>query len=152
MPYHIKQATIHDLDLLVPLFDGYRVFYQQASDPAAARAFLHARFEHNQSVVFLAIDSDNPALAQGFTQLYPSFSSVSLKRLWILNDLFVAPDSRGLGIGEALLQAAEAFSLATQAKGLVLSTAKTNVVAQHRYHKAGWLQDEEFLSYSRYHQ
>jgi len=31
----------------------------------------------------------------GFAQLYPSFSSVSMKRLWILNDLFVSSEARG---------------------------------------------------------
>ena len=34
----------------------------------------------------MAFDGDNPI---GFVQLYPSFSSVSMMRSWVLNDLFV---------------------------------------------------------------
>ena len=83
----IVRAERDDLDDLVPLFDGYRQFYGQRSDLAAARAFLRERIERDESVIYLAYTE--PGEAAGFTQLYPSFSSVSLKPLWILNDLYV---------------------------------------------------------------
>ena len=70
----IRQAVLADLDAVVTLFDAYRQFYGQASDGVAARTFLQARFEHGQSVVLLA---ESQGQAVGFTQLYPSFSSVS---------------------------------------------------------------------------
>ncbi len=85
----VRQATIGDLELLVPLFDAYRQFYRKASDMALARQFLLERFQHNQSVIFLALQQDGAAL--GFTQLYPSFSSTAAARIFILNDLFVVP-------------------------------------------------------------
>ena len=59
----------------------------------------------------------------GFTQLYPSFSSISMRRIWILNDLFVAEDRRGRGAAQRLLDAAKAYAVETNAKGLALSTA-----------------------------
>src|SRR5207302_1364805 len=62
----------------------------------------------------------------GFVQLYPSFSSAAARRIWILNDLFVAPAARRRGIGRALLQAARDHGVATGAKRLVLSTAASN--------------------------
>src|SRR5579872_290200 len=102
----IRQATVLDLDLLVPLFDAYRQFYRQPSEPERARRFLRERFEHNQSVIFLALDG---ATAAGFTQLYPSFSSGAMARIFILNDLFVDPGARGSGVGSALLQAAAEY-------------------------------------------
>ena len=71
----VRQAALADLDLVAPLFDAYRQFYGRASDLAAATAFLRDRFGHGQSVIFLALDGAEPV---GFTQLYPSFSSVSL--------------------------------------------------------------------------
>src|SRR5436190_18552595 len=94
-----RQATVDDLDLLVPLFDSYRQFYRQPSEPERARRFLLERFEHNQSVIFLAFEG---AGARGFTQLYPSFSSGAMARIFILNDLFVAPEARARGAGSAL--------------------------------------------------
>lgn len=104
----INQVTIHELDELVTLFDNYRLFYQQPSDVEAAKIFLRERIEKNESVIFLAKDDSGNAL--GFTQLYPTFSSVRMVREWILNDLFVADNARKLGVADALMQAAETFA------------------------------------------
>ena len=79
----IKMATIDDVEIIVPLFDDYRIFYNQQSDQAAGKHFLEERMTRYESVIFLAFNDAAPA---GFTQLYPIFS-VSLKRSWILNDL-----------------------------------------------------------------
>jgi len=93
----VRQATTADLDALVPLFDAYRVFYRKTSDPELARTFLAERLSRNQSVVFLALRGNGAAV--GFTQLYPSFSSAAAAPVFILNDLFVAPDARRNGRG-----------------------------------------------------
>ena len=141
----IVRATRAELADLVPLFDGYRQFYGQRSDLAAARAFLGDRLERSESVIYLAYTG--PREAAGFTQLYPSFSSVSLKPLWILNDLFVRPDIRRGGVGRALLERARQHAVETGAKGLVLSTGVTNKAAQTLYESCGWLRDDEFFQY-----
>jgi GNAT superfamily N-acetyltransferase len=141
------RAEVDDLDALVPLFDGYRVFYGQSSDPEGARAFLADRLKRGESVVFLAV-AGGPIV--GFIQLYPSFSSVSMRRLWILNDLFVAPETRRSGAGRALLARAERWAKETGAKGLILTTAVTNLAAQRLYEAAGWTKDDEFAHYTRY--
>lgn len=140
----IARAGPKDLDDLVPLFDGYRQFYGQRSDPAAARAFLSDRIDRDESVIYLAHTGREPA---GFAQLYPSFSSVSLKTLWILNDLFVRPDVRRGGVGRALLERARKHAIETGAKGLVLSTGVENKLAQTLYESCGWQRDDEFLQY-----
>jgi GNAT superfamily N-acetyltransferase len=148
----VVTATVDDLSLLVPLFDGYRQFYRQTSDPEGAHRFLAAHFAHGTSVIFLAlrVTIQGERSACGFTQLYPSFSSVSLKPLWILNDLFVAPDARRLGVGRALLSHARAFAVSTGARGLTLQTAVDNSFAQALYEGAGWQRDEQFYSYNLY--
>jgi hypothetical protein len=79
-------AHVEHLQEVSKLFDRYRVFYKQSSDIEAAKAFLQERFQKHDSIIFVALDNE---LIVGFTQLYPSFSSVSMKRAWILNDLFV---------------------------------------------------------------
>src|SRR2546426_2495476 len=141
----IVRAARNDIDDLVALFDGYRQFYGQRSDPAAARAFLSQRIERDESVIYLAYPGTREAA--GFTQLYPSFSSVSLKPLWILNDLFVRSDVRRGGVGRALLERARQHAVETGAKGLVLSTGATNEAAQTLYESCGWLRDDEFFQY-----
>lgn len=140
----VRQATVADLDLLVPLFDGYRQFYRQQSDPERARRFLLERFEHNQSVIFLALQD---AEAVGFTQLYPLFSSTLLARIFILNDLFVSPESRRAGAASALLQAAAEYGKRVGAVRLGLSTEVTNETAQAVYEKLGWKRETLFRVY-----
>ncbi len=103
---HIISVTPNEVGLVAPLFDQYRVFYRQPSDPALAQAFIAERVANRESVIFLALQDGEPV---GFTQLYPSFSSVSARRTWILNDLYVVPSCRGQGVGSALLERARAM-------------------------------------------
>jgi GNAT superfamily N-acetyltransferase len=140
----IRQATAADLDLLVPLFDAYRQFYCQPHEPERARCFLLDRFSNNQSVIFLAF-ADSAAV--GFTQLYPSFSSGAMARIFILNDLFVVPEARRCGAGSALLHAAAEYGRRVGAVRLVLSTEVTNTTAQSLYETTGWKRDIVFCVY-----
>jgi GNAT superfamily N-acetyltransferase len=141
----IIKATKNELEELTPLFNSYRVFYKQASSPEAARAFLSQRFEENDSVIFMAVDEEDNGL--GFTQLYPSYSSVSMQRTYILNDLFVAEYARNKGVGEALMNAAKQFAIAEDSKGLTLETEVDNP-AQHLYERLGWKKDTDKFHYT----
>lgn len=141
----IVQAGLQHLDALVPLFDAYRVFYEQESDVEKAEAFLRERLTGLESIIFLAFQGDKPS---GFTQLYPSFSSVSLARIWILNDLFVTPESRGKGTAAALLQRAATFAENAGALRLSLATQVENVTAQRLYERLGWQREDGFYHYS----
>jgi GNAT superfamily N-acetyltransferase len=141
-----RQATIFDLDILVPLFDAYRQFYRKPSDAGLARRFLRDRFEHSESIIFAAVRPDGSAV--GFTQLYPSFSSASAARIFILNDLFVSPEARRRRVGALLLNAAAQFGREMGAVRLTLSTELTNVTAQALYEGEGWTRQEEFLVYN----
>ncbi|WP_141992912.1 GNAT family N-acetyltransferase [Bacillus sp. B4EP4a] len=134
----LQKATLHELESLTELFDLYRVFYEQASDPGRAREFLRERLTNGESVVFMAYDEGNPI---GFVQLYPSFSSVSMMRSWVLNDLFVKESARKKGFGEELLNAAITFARETGAKGVSLETGKDNVNAQKLYEKIGFVRE-----------
>jgi GNAT superfamily N-acetyltransferase len=148
----VVRATIDDLPQIVPLFDAYRQFYKAPSDLEGARRFIQAHFEQQTSVIFLAFGTNEQGARQawGFTQLYPSFSSVSMKRLWILNDLFVAPEARRAGVGRALLERARQFAEETHAKGLTLQTAIDNYTAQAVYEAMGWQRETEFYAYDLY--
>jgi ribosomal protein S18 acetylase RimI-like enzyme len=142
----VRRATAADLEAVAPLFDGYRQFYRRPPDLAAARAFLAERFARDDSVIFVAtIDGDSRPV--GFTQLYPVFSSVSLGRAWILNDLFVDPGARGRGVGEALLERARRHGIETGALYLELATEQTNRLAQRLYERLGWVRERRFDHY-----
>ena len=140
----VLKATIEHLEQLTPLFDSYRQFYDKPTDIDGARTFLKARFDNLESTIFIALDDTNEAL--GFTQLYPNFSSVSMKRDYLLNDLFVAAKARGNGVGKALLLKAQAFAKTENSKGIMLETGFDNP-AQHLYEKLGFKKDVEVFHY-----
>ena len=141
----VVQAGLQHLDELTQLFDSYRQFYRQASDTSGAKAFLHERLSQGDSVVFIAFLDGKPA---GFTQLYPSFSSVSMAQIWILNDLFVAQHARRSGVAKALMERAASFGKETGAARLTLTTEVTNEQAQALYEALGWKKDTSFYTYS----
>ena len=142
----VQQATAADVASVAPLFDAYRQFYHQPADLDGARAYLTERLSRGESVVFWAqLDDGTPA---GFTQLYPIFSSTTMQRAWLLNDLFVAPAARQAGVGRALLQRAHAFAQETHAKELMLQTAVDNIPAQRLYESLGWQRDNDYYVYT----
>ena len=142
----VRQAERSDLPEIVPLFDAYRVFYEKPSDLAAAEAFLEARFESGDSTILLACPDG--AAPVGFTQLFPSYSSVLMRRIFILGDLFVVPAGRRLGAGRALLEAAHEFSREAGAARVSLRTALTNAPAQQLYRAMGYERDELFHAFN----
>ncbi|MCA9042750.1 MAG: GNAT family N-acetyltransferase [Planctomycetaceae bacterium] len=141
----IAHADIEQLDILVPLFDAYREFYGRPTECAAARAFLSKRLSNGDSHILLAVDEAGAGL--GFAQLYPSFSSVAMQRVWILNDLFVVPEFRQHGIGRLLLLAAANVGKATDAVRIDLATAKDNFAAKSLYESIGYELDTAFDHY-----
>jgi ribosomal protein S18 acetylase RimI-like enzyme len=145
----IREATADDLSRVAVLFDAYRVFYGQTSNPHVAQFYLSERMRRNESKIFLAIDTDSHQTI-GFTQLYPGFSSLRVGRIWILEDIFVRSDARRGGVGDALMIKAEAFAKESGAIGVTLSTAVTNANAQRLYEKRGYERETDFLYYSLY--
>lgn len=141
----VRQADLTSLPAAAMLFNAYRVFYEQPSDLEGAEAFLKARITNKESILYIAYKGENPV---GFTQLYPSFTSVGMKPIWILNDLYVNADARKMGVGEALIEKAKSLGRETGAKRVVLETAVDNVVAQGLYDKTGFKRGEGFYNYS----
>jgi ribosomal protein S18 acetylase RimI-like enzyme len=144
MRVKIVRAGLDHVALIAPLFDAYRRFYKQAPDLDGAAAFLRDRLAKEQSWVFVALDEDAPDVALGFVQLYPSFSSVRMRPIWILNDLFVAPQARRGGVGRLLMDAALRLASASGSARLTLATAKDNTAARSLYLSLGFRIDEDF--------
>ena len=139
----IIRASLDNLNDIASLFDEYRQFYQQPSNLLAARDFIHERILNDESVIFLAKIGDEFV---GFTQLYPTFTSVGLARTWLLNDLYVKQEFRKRGVADHLIRAVIDFSKLTNRKKIFLSTAVDNIVAQQLYEKIGFIKDD-FLNY-----
>jgi ribosomal protein S18 acetylase RimI-like enzyme len=147
----IKKAVFEEINQIAELFSLYRKFYGQQTDIIAETAFISERINNSESVIFAANIPDRETnQAVGFVQLYPSFSSVSMKRVWILNDLFVKEEFRGMGIGKALLDQAILFSSETKSKGITLCTAFDNYPAQELYEKLNFKKNQNYIYYYLY--
>jgi ribosomal protein S18 acetylase RimI-like enzyme len=142
---NISPVKVEQIEQITELFDRYRIFYAQTSDLNAARKFIAERLAKQDSIILVAEEANK---LLGFTQLYPSFSSVGMKRIWILNDLFVLEEARQKGIGKALMNAAKNYAQSTGALRIVLATQISNATAQHLYESLGYLKDNEFYNYS----
>ena len=136
----VKAGTQHH-DILVPLFNAYRMFYRQESDLEGAKKFLKARLTNKDSTIFIAFLDH---VAVGFTQLYPLFSSVSMKPMYILNDLYIDSNYRGKSIGTSLINKAKALCEEKEYKGLIIQTETTNA-AQHLYQRLGFVKDQDLM-------
>jgi GNAT superfamily N-acetyltransferase len=140
----VRQAGLSEIDQVAALFDLYRQFYGKETNLHEVRKFLLNRFNHGESVIFIAYINQNPV---GFTQLYPSFSSVSLGRTFVLNDLYVIAEAREQGVARSLIEYAKIHAKTLGAIRLSLSTAITNTIAQKVYEANGWEKDVQFLVY-----
>ncbi len=95
----IIRVDVSQTNLVFELFNKYRVFYKQQTNSELAKQFIQERLNNNESVIFVALENELPI---GFTQLYPTYSSVRAVRNWLLNDLYVEEDFRKQSIGEKL--------------------------------------------------
>lgn len=141
----IRKASLEDLKLVVEVFDQYRVFYEKESDKTKAKEFIAERLTLSDSRIYVAENSDKNII--GFVQLYPIFSSTRMQRLWLLNDLFVNKEYRGKGISKRLMQAAKELCKETNACGLLLETAKSNIIGNQLYPKLGFSLDTDHNYY-----
>ena len=142
MNIEIHKASTEDANILAPLFDSYRSFYKQTPDVDGAMNFIKERLQQNESVIFISFIKDT---AVGFVQLYPVFSSVGMKRAWLLNDLYIHVSARGKGVATELLDAAKEFGKSTNSRWLMLQTAADNYTAQALYKKNGWKKETDLF-------
>lgn len=140
----VTQQTMGDV---VPLFNAYREFYGQSSDLQQAEQFIQERVMGAESIIFLAYLEEEPV---GFAQLFPVFSSVAMKRAFLLNDLFVAKQARKQGVAQALMEQCYSYCQQEDARYMMLETSRDNVQAQKLYEKMGMTIDETVYYYSIY--
>jgi ribosomal protein S18 acetylase RimI-like enzyme len=146
----VRRATSNEEDvaLVAPLFDAYRQVYGQPPDERLATEFIRDRLRTGESVIFLALSGSRAVKeALGFVQLYPLFSSLAARRIWVLNDLFVSPLARRSGVGRSLMEAARRHAVDSGAKKLVLKTEAENRRAQALYESLGYACENDAIRF-----
>jgi GNAT superfamily N-acetyltransferase len=135
-----------DLDELLPLVRGYADFY--AVNPTDDQLLSLSREliadPVNEGMQFIARDGAGHAI--GFATVFWLWSTLSASRVGLMNDLFVAPEGRGSGAAEALIERCRAACRERGASRLTWQTAKDNARAQAVYDRVGGVR-EEWLDY-----
>ena len=142
----IIEVELKYLSKLVILFEEYRTFCGFEEDKIKSEIFLKGLMDRNDSILFIAIDIESDQL-MGFVNLYPSYSSLAMKRLWILNDLAVSRKFRGFGVAKQLIHKVKSFAIESNAIRIELKTERTNLKAINLYKSLEFQIDSENIYY-----
>jgi GNAT superfamily N-acetyltransferase len=132
----IERVGEADLGELLPLMRGYCDFYEVAPSDDELLALSRALIAEpeREGVQLLARDRGRGV---GFATIYWSWATTSAERIGVMNDLFVAPEARGSGLAESLIEACRAECAARGAGKLTWQTAPDNAAAIKVYDRVG---------------
>jgi GNAT superfamily N-acetyltransferase len=134
----VKIAVVREDDLrdLLPLMRAYSEFYGSPPDEERLSGVARMLIEQpHEGVQFIARGEDGDAL--GFATVYMTWETLDAGRLAVMNDLFVAPQARGRGVGAALIEECRRFAADRRAGKLAWQTAPGNEAAQRLYESVG---------------
>ena len=142
----IARVSERDLEDLLPLVRAYCDFYGVSPSDDALLALSRALIAdpEREGVQLLARDGEGRAV--GFATVYWCWATTSAERIGVMNDLFVAPEARGTGVAEELIEACRGLCTEHGAAKLTWQTAPDNARAQRVYDRVGATQ-EQWLDY-----
>lgn len=129
----IEPLTSADRQDWWPLWEGYLTFYESTLDPEVTD-LTFARLVAGDGM-FGAMARDETGRAVGFVHWLPQVSTWSRTGYCYLEDLFVAPDVRGGGIGRALIAYVRERAVEAGLDQVYWLTQETNSTARVLYDK-----------------
>jgi GNAT superfamily N-acetyltransferase len=141
----IERVSEGTLSELLPLVRAYCDFYDVSPSDERLLAVSRALIAdpEREGVQLLALSDGR---ATGFATVYWTWATTGAERIGVMNDLFVAPEGRGAGVAEALIEACRAECAARGAARLTWQTAPDNERAQRVYERVG-ARREEWVDY-----
>jgi GNAT superfamily N-acetyltransferase len=143
----VRRVREEELETLLPLIAAYQRLYEvEHIDNDRNRLFFRRFLAPSRDGELLAA-RDASGQVLGYACLYWHFSSLAAVETVLMNDLFVAPEARGRGIGRALIEASREVARGRGAGWLEWATAPDNHTAQRLYdamtsEKSTWLEYE----------
>jgi GNAT superfamily N-acetyltransferase len=132
----VRLAQDTEVEELLPLIRGYCDFYEASPPDDELREMARALIaDPEQGALFIARDRDRKAV--GFAALGWKWSSLRAARIGVMEDLFVAPEARGGGFAEALIEACAERCRERGAPAMEWVTARDNRRAQAVYDRVG---------------
>jgi GNAT superfamily N-acetyltransferase len=143
----VSAVRAEEFETLLPLISAYQRFYEVDDIDSDRNRFFFRRFLAPSDDGLLLAARDETGVILGYACLYWFFSSLQAVETVLMNDLFVAPEARGRGIGRALIEASAEVARERGAAWVEWSTAPDNHTAQRLYDaltddKSTWLSYE----------
>jgi len=141
----IAPIAPEELEELLPLIGAYQRFYEvEDVDEERNRAFFRRFLGPSEDGLLLGARGEGRLV--GYACLYWHFSSLEACECVLMNDLFVAEEARGQGVGRALIEATAAVAREREVPFVEWSTAPDNETAQRLYDSTG-AERTEWFSY-----
>jgi GNAT superfamily N-acetyltransferase len=142
----VRPIEANDEQAWLKLFRDYIVFYNATvSDEVLALTWRRLLNREDNMMALIAID--DVGMAVGIAALVFHRSTWSASWYCYLEDLFVAPEARGLGVGRALIEATYAEADRRGVSRTYWATQDDNATARKLYDRVGTL--TEFVQYRR---
>jgi len=146
MPALIRPLQPDDQDEWRRLWTGYLAFYQ-TTVPEAVYASTFARLLGSDPRDFSALVAERDGQLLGLTHYLFHRHCWKIEDVCYLQDLFVAPEARGTGLGRALIEAVYAAADAAGAPAVYWLTQDFNTEARQLYDRVA--QVTPFIRYIR---
>jgi GNAT superfamily N-acetyltransferase len=121
-----------------PLWDGYNAFYGRAGEtalPAPITEMTWARFFDAYEPLHALVAADERGRLLGLVHYLFHRSTTRIEPTCYLQDLFTTPESRGRGVGRALIEGVYAAVRQAGGRRVYWQTHTTNATARALYDK-----------------
>lgn len=133
----IRFATQADYDQWRPLWDGYNAFYGRSGATALPDEITQTTwgrfFDPAEPLYCFVAEQDGKLVGLAHYMFHRSM--IAIEPVCYLQDLFTVPETRGKGVGRALIDAVAKEAKAAKASRLYWHTHQTNETAQALYDK-----------------
>jgi GNAT superfamily N-acetyltransferase len=141
----IAPVADEEFEELLPLIAAYQRFYEvEEIDEERNRAFFRRFLAPSEDGLLLGARREGRLV--GYACLYWHFSSLEAVESVLMNDLYVAAEARGKGVGRALIEATAEVARERGAAFVEWATAPDNHTAQRLYDSTG-AERSEWVSY-----
>ncbi len=147
-PLTIRPIAPADRGAWEPLWAGYNAFYERIGPTALAAAITQATWERflDPAEPVFALVAEQAGEIVGLAHFLFHRSTSRIEPVCYLQDLFAAPESRGRGVGRALIEGVYARARDAGASRVYWQTRESNAAGRLLYDKVA--QHHGFIVYS----